>query len=235
MPKASKEQTLKVKLQARALFELGKYNALEEICEAIKKSGGSVSRQTLSKWINENPNDIWQIGVKVNDTKDIVNEKIAPQIIDKLNEIKPPQLPAPQNKHDAVKSAMIDRQNQINAFTEAFMEDIETNTKKTAYLGIVRMQELLLKNKSYYQGKEQTVGYENARNIDCIANATHKFAQILGLVSGNGISINNNTNIQNNQNNDTYAQENSILSEYTKQYIQEREKLAPKVVKTTEA
>ena len=60
MPKASKEETLKVKLQARALFELGKYT-LEEICEAIKKRGGSLSRQTLSKWINEDPTDIWQI------------------------------------------------------------------------------------------------------------------------------------------------------------------------------
>jgi hypothetical protein len=77
---------------------------------------------------------------------------------------------------------MRDRQSQIDALTEAFMEDIETNTKKTAYIGILKLQELLLKNKSYYKGNEQPVGYENARNLDSIANATHKFAQILGFV-----------------------------------------------------
>ena len=60
MPKASEQQTLKVKLQARALFELGKYTQ-EEICEAIKKSGGSLSRQTLAKWINEDANDVWKV------------------------------------------------------------------------------------------------------------------------------------------------------------------------------
>lgn len=60
MPKPNKETTIRVKLQARALFELGKYT-LEEICEAVKKSGGSLSRQTLAKWINEDANDIWKI------------------------------------------------------------------------------------------------------------------------------------------------------------------------------
>lgn len=195
MPKPNKETTTRVRLQARNLFELGKYTQ-EQICEIIKKDGGSLSRQTLAKWINEDINDIWKVGAKTNDAKEIVNTKIAPQIIDKLNEITPPKPPVQQDKYEDVRSSMIDRQNRIDALTEAFMQDIETNTYKTAYLGILRLQELLLKNKTHYQGKEQTVGYENAKNIDCIANATHKFAQILGLAQG---SINiNNTNVQQN-------------------------------------
>ena len=125
-----------------------------------------------------------------------------------MNEVKPPLPPTTHNKYDVVKSTTIDRQNQINVLTEIFMEDIETNVKKTAYLGIIRMQEQLLNNKSYYQGKEQKVGYENARNIDCIANAIHKFAQILGLASGGGITINNtNTNTQNNDTSEVRAKE----------------------------
>lgn len=60
MPKASKEATMKAKLQARALFEMGKYTQ-EEICEAIKKSGGALTRKTLAKWINEDANDVWKI------------------------------------------------------------------------------------------------------------------------------------------------------------------------------
>lgn len=190
MPKATKEETLKKKVQARALYELGKYTK-QEIYERV-----NIDHKTLTKWINEDINDIWKVGAKTNDAKEIVNTKIAPQIIDKLNEITPPKPPATQDKYEDVRSSMIDRQNRIDALTEAFMQDIETNTYKTAYLGILRLQELLLKNKTHYQGKEQTVGYENAKNIDCIANATHKFAQILGLAQG---SINiNNTNVQQN-------------------------------------
>jgi hypothetical protein len=60
MSKASKEATLKVKLQARALYELGKYNH-EQICESIKKSGGNLTRKTLAKWIKEDHADVWQI------------------------------------------------------------------------------------------------------------------------------------------------------------------------------
>lgn len=60
MPKASKEATLKIKLQARALFELGKYNH-EQICESVKKSGGNLTRKTLAKWIKEDHADVWQI------------------------------------------------------------------------------------------------------------------------------------------------------------------------------
>lgn len=60
MPKASKEATMKAKVQARALFEMGKYTQ-EEICEAIKKSGGALTRKTLAKWINEDANDVWKI------------------------------------------------------------------------------------------------------------------------------------------------------------------------------
>lgn len=59
MPKPNKEMTTRVRLQARALFELGKYTQ-EEICEMIKKDGGSLTRKTLAKWVNEDVNDIWK-------------------------------------------------------------------------------------------------------------------------------------------------------------------------------
>lgn len=60
MPKASKEATMKAKLQARALFETGRYTQ-EQICDTIKKSGGALTRKTLAKWINEDANDVWKI------------------------------------------------------------------------------------------------------------------------------------------------------------------------------
>jgi hypothetical protein len=148
-----------------------------------------ITREYLTRYAKK---EGWIKGIKFNtsDTKAIVREKIAPQIIDKMNEAQPPLPsipedplpPALEDKYEINKLRMRDRQNQINALTEAFMEDIPTNMYKTAYLGILKLQELLLKNKSYYQGREQPVGFENARNIDCIANATHKFAQILGFI-----------------------------------------------------
>ncbi len=90
MPKATAEETLKAKLQARALFEMGKYT-MEEICKAIKKSGGSLSRQTLSKWVTEDANDVWKVTDKaenrIYDAQKIVHrEKIMKQF--KKDELK---------------------------------------------------------------------------------------------------------------------------------------------------
>ena len=55
MPKANKKDTTKKKIQARALYELGKYKK-RDIYEQV-----GIDHKTLKAWINENPNDIWQI------------------------------------------------------------------------------------------------------------------------------------------------------------------------------
>lgn len=55
MPKANKKDTTKKKIQARALYELGKYKN-RDIYEQV-----GIDHKTLKVWINENPNDIWQI------------------------------------------------------------------------------------------------------------------------------------------------------------------------------
>ena len=128
MPKASKEQTLKVKLQARALFELGKYT-LEEICEAIKKSGGSVSRQTLAKWINEDANDVWKVRDlaenRIYDAQKIVHkEKILKQFKKQEEQIKD-DIITKQATADATQEAivLVNLEKERNKLTQITLEN----------------------------------------------------------------------------------------------------------------
>ncbi len=188
MPRKAKGTELNQEqiLEMQALFEGSEYGGVKIAQIISERYNLTITEGTVRYYAKK---EGWIKGVKfnANDTREIIQEKIAPQIIDKMNEAQPqlpsipPLTPMPDDKHEAIKTRMRDRQSQIDALTEAFMEEIETNTKKTAYIGILKLQELLLKNKSYYQGREQPVGYENARNIDSIANAIHKFAQILGF------------------------------------------------------
>jgi hypothetical protein len=128
MPKASKEQTLKVKLQARALFELGKYTQ-EEICEAIKKSGGSVSRQTLAKWIHEDANDVWKVRDlaenRIYDAQKIVHkEKIMKQFKKEEERIKD-DIITKQAEADATQEAivLVNLEKERNKLTQITLEN----------------------------------------------------------------------------------------------------------------
>ena len=194
MPRKAKGQELNQEqlIEMQALFEGSDYGGVKIAKTINERHNLTITEGTVRHYAKK---EGWIKGIKFNtsDTKAIIQEKIAPQIIDKMNEAQPPLPsippltptplhPLPDDKHEATKTRMRDRQSQIDALTEAFMEDIPTNMYKTAYLGILKLQELLLENKSYYKGNEQPVGYENARNLDSIANATHKFAQILGFI-----------------------------------------------------
>ena len=128
MPKASKEQTLKIKLQARALFELGKYTQ-EEICEAIKKSGGSLSRQTLAKWTNEDANDVWKVRDlaenRIYDAQKIVHkEKIMKQFKKQEEQIKD-DIITKQATADATQEAivLVNLEKERNKLTKETLEN----------------------------------------------------------------------------------------------------------------
>lgn len=128
MPKASAEATLKVKLQARALFELGKYTQ-KEICEAIKKSGGALSRQTLSKWINENPDDIWKVRDlaenRIYEAQKIVHkEKIMKQFKKQEEQIKD-DIITKQATEDATQEAivLVNLEKERNKLTKETLEN----------------------------------------------------------------------------------------------------------------
>ena len=145
MPKASKEQTLKVKLQARALFELGKYTQ-EEICKAIEKSGGSLTRKTLSKWINEDANDIWQVRDlaenRIYDAQKIVQkEKILRNF--KKDEVKiKDDIVTQQATQDATQEAMVlvDLERERNKYMKEGIESL--------YYAIHNLNELIRKGKT---------------------------------------------------------------------------------------
>ena len=128
MPKASKEQTLKVKLQARALFELGKYTQ-EEICEAIKKSGGALTRKTLAKWINEDANDVWKVRDltenRIYDAQKIVHkEKILTQFKKQEEQIKD-DIITKQATADATQEAivLVNLEKERNKLTKETLEN----------------------------------------------------------------------------------------------------------------
>lgn len=127
MPKASAEATLKVKIQARALFETGKYTQ-EEICEAIKKNGGSLSRKTLIKWINEDPDDIWKVRDpaenRIYDAQKIVHkEKILKQFKKEEEQIKD-DIITKQATADATEEAivLINLEKERNKLTKKMLE-----------------------------------------------------------------------------------------------------------------
>jgi len=75
------------------------------------------------------------------------------------------------------------------------------------------------------------VSIQDAKEVKALVEAIMNHSMLVGATESKQQIQNNNTNIQVN---DTYAQENSILSEYANNYIQSKEKLAPKVVKAME-
>lgn len=71
MPKASKEETIKKKIRARALYEKGGYTQ-----EQIAKTVG-ITDKTLRGWIKEDANDVWKEGSLQSEVYDIakINQK----------------------------------------------------------------------------------------------------------------------------------------------------------------
>ena len=156
MPKASKEQTLKVRLQARALFELGKYTQ-EEICEAIKKSGGSLTRQTLAKWINEHANDVWKV-------RDLAENRIyeAQKIVHKEKIMK--QF---KKQEEQIKDDIITKQATADATQEAIVlvnlekerNKLTKETLENAYIVNQYILELVKKGRTAKMVEEDIVSF----------------------------------------------------------------------------
>ena len=136
MPKASKEETLKIKLQARALYELGKYT-LEQICESIKKSGGNLTRKTLAKWINEDINDVWQIRDlaenRIYDAQKIAHKAKIMKSFKKQEEQIKDDILTQQAIEDATNEAviLIDHERERN---KQLIETLETNKLINKYI-----------------------------------------------------------------------------------------------------
>jgi hypothetical protein len=215
MPKASKEQTLKIKLQARELFESGEYNTLEKICEVIKKSGGSISRQTLSKWINEDPTDIWQEKGKTQQNSQKIKEQHKPaikEIVEKTLEMQaqkvqennkiPPQKTSLEIRKEQAKENATQTDEIVNAIVDQFFEEekLRNFVLSTGLLGMHRIRQVLLTNKQYYDGREQQIGLQSATHYYRLAQAYDVMAARLGFGSQTGglnLSINHNTQINN--------------------------------------
>jgi hypothetical protein len=225
MPKAPKEQTLKVRLQARALFELGKYT-LEEICEAIKKSGGTLTRKTLAKWINEDHTDIWQAQGKPQQNLQEIKEEHKPaikEVVAKVLEIQaekvqennkiPPQKTSLEIRKEQAKENAMQTDEIVNAIVDQFFEEekLRNFVLSTGLLGMHRIRQVLLTNKQYYDGKEQTVGLQTSTHYLRMAQAFDTIAGTLGFGNQKGgltVAI---------QNNQTNNQSGEVKSKTTKE------------------
>ena len=122
MPKATKEETLKKKMQARALYELGKYTK-QEIYGKV-----NIDHKTLSKWINEDPNDIWKVRDpaenRIYDAQKIVHKaKILKQFKKEEEQIKD-DIITTQAIETATEEAMVllDLEKERNKLTKEMLE-----------------------------------------------------------------------------------------------------------------
>jgi len=250
MPRLSIEETLKKKIQARALIESGKCKTKKEVLEMT-----GVAKQTLDAWIKEDADDIWVFGSKVGENriydaqKIVQKEKILKQFKKEEEKIKD-DIITQKATEDATAEAMvlINLQKERNKLTKEMLE--------SAYIVNQYIIDLVKKGKTartieedvIWEGhkmkdwetggtlKKQTKTVEEHKIPDIVRAGELLTKQLYGLGVLQQIPAvaiqNNNNNIQNN---DTHTQENSILSEYTKKYLQEKENLAPKVVETQEA
>lgn len=228
MPKATKEETLKKKMQARALYELGKYTK-QEIYEKVK-----IDHKTLSKWINKDPSDIWKVGGRKEDLEKqkealqpFIKETVQKTIT--LQEQKKQEL-QPQEKTplELQKEKAKDNAKQVDeltkAITEQFFEEekIKEFVLSTGLLGMHRIRQLWLTNKQYYKNEEQTIGLQSATNYLRLSEAFDNIAGTLGFGMPKGV------NIFNQNNNNAEAKVESL--EYTKTQDEKAQKLLASVI-----
>jgi len=212
MPKASKEETLKVKLQARALYESGKYKKQEEICEAIKNSGGSLTRKTLAKYIDEDPNDVWQVQGNPQQRRQEAKEQHKPaikEIVEKVLEIQaekvqennntPPQKTSLEIRKEQAKENAMQTDEIVNAIADQFFEEerLRKFVLSTGLLAMHRIRQVLLTNKQYYDGKEQQIGLQTSTHYLRMTQAIDTIAGTFGFGNQKGglnLVIQNNNN-----------------------------------------
>ena len=125
MPKANKKDTLKKKIQARTLYELGKYKK-HEIYEQV-----GIDHKTLTKWINENPNDIWQVRDlaenRIYDAEKLVQTKKIMRNFKKEEEKIKDDIITTNAKKDATQEAMVllDLERERNKVLTKTLENAE--------------------------------------------------------------------------------------------------------------
>lgn len=200
MPKATKEETLKKKMQARALYELGKYTK-QEIYGKV-----NIDHKTLSKWINEDPNDIWKAGAKKEDPEK-QKEALQPFIketVQKTIELqeqgKQELQPQEKTQLELQKDKARENAKQIDELTKAITEQFFKEEKvkefvlSTGLLGMHRIRQTLLTNKQYYDGKEQQVGLQSSTHYLRLAQAFDNIAGTLGFGMPKGVNIFNQNN-----------------------------------------
>jgi len=123
MPKATKEDTLKKKMQARVLFELGKYTD-EDIAQKV-----NIDRKTLRKWKTQDANDVWKVRDlaenRIYDAQKIVHkEKILKQFKKQEEQIKD-DIITKQATADATQEAivLVNLEKERNKLTKETLEN----------------------------------------------------------------------------------------------------------------
>lgn len=220
MPKASAEATLKIKIQARALYETGKCT-LEEICKTIKKSGGSLSRQTLAKWINEDANDVWKISNlgenKIYEAQKIVQkEKILKQFKKEEHKIKD-DIITRQAIKDATDEAIVllNLEKERNKLTKETLENVYAVNKYVMDLMNKGSTAKLVEEDIISLGGQKTGEKKITKTVEA-----HKISEIAKLgellikqLYGLGLLENARQRNNNNTNNNNLSSEESNLKD----------------------
>jgi len=212
MPKASKEETLKKKIQARALYELG--NCTQE--EIAQKVG--ITDKTLRGWVKESPNDVWKVRDlaenRIYDAQKIVHkEKILTQFKKQEEQIKD-DIITKQATADATQEAivLVNLEKERNKLTKETLEN--------AYIVNQYILDLVKKGRTAKMVEEDIVSFGGVKTGEKKQTKTveeHKIPEvvrasemIIKTLYGLGVLQttptvaiqNNNTNAQQNNNTD---------------------------------
>lgn len=184
MPKANKKDTTKKKIQARALYELGKYKN-RDIYEQV-----GIDHKTLKVWINENPNDIWQIRDlsenRIYEAEKLVQtQKIMRNFKKEEDKIKDDVIT--QNaKKDATKEAMalVDLERERNRVLTKTLENAEyvnqyiVDTIRKGKTGTVTEEDIMLNGKRV-EGETKRIRTAEEHKIPELVRAGELIAKTL--------------------------------------------------------
>lgn len=217
------ESELYYEIQAK--YE-GKINTIQELSDEY-----GITREYLTRYAKKNKWERGKTKEQKENEKQQIKTKVIPPIVDKiiqhisntdnkteeqdkrgtqLQNDTPPKENPPTLYIDEITANKLRentkrKQELADILTEGFLENPEMLIYQTAYLGIQRNRELLLNHKTYYEGQEEKVGYQVAKNMEQLANSTFKYAEILGVVTkAPKIAI---------QNNNTATQEVKVHTE----------------------
>ena len=188
MPKLSTEEALKKKIQVRALFESGKCKTKKEILEMT-----GVAKQTLDKWINEDPDDVWKVRDlaenRIYDAQKIVHkEKILKQFKKEEEQIKD-DIITQKATADATQEAIV-LVNLERERNKQLMETLETNKLINKYIinlltkgktGTLTEEDVMMHGKAVEGMKKQIKTIEEHKIGDVVQAGNLITKQLQGL------------------------------------------------------